>query len=429
MDTINLTNLKEIIGHTKADKKNREVNNHVHTTYSFSPYTPSSAAFHAWKAGLGAVGIMDHDSISGAEEILEAAKILGIASTAGFEVRVNMYGTALEGKKINNPDSHNIAYMAVHGVPKNKFPLVEAFLAPLAYERNLRNREEVEKLNELIAPYPIEPIDFDRDVYAKSNAAIRGSITERHILYALAEKITDRYGKGEKTVHFLEKEMKLALGGKIRQFLMDGENPHYLYDLLGVMKANFLPRFFIQPTHDECINVQLVVNFANSIGVIPAYAYLGDITESATGDKKAEKFEDDYLDLLFDELKRIGFKAVTYMPPRNTKEQLKRIQKLCKLHGFMEISGVDINSSRQTFNCPEVLDPDFEHLIDATWALIAHEKLTDGDAALSLFSPDNPLASLSLEDRIARYSIAGRKLDPADPKMTGEIEKILKEGV
>ncbi|MBN2657412.1 MAG: PHP domain-containing protein [Spirochaetales bacterium] len=425
MGQINLTNLKTKAGETVAEPKNDEVNNHVHTTYSFSPYTPAGAAFHAWKAGLGAVGIMDHDSISGAEEIIEAAKILGIASTCGFEVRVNMYGTKLEGKKINNPDSENIAYMAVHGVPKNKFPLVEAFLAPICVERNKRNRKEVERLNELIRNFPIEQIDFDRDVLAISNAGIKGSITERHILYALAGKILDQFGKGEETVHFLEETMKIDLSPKIREFLRDESNPHYRYDLLGVMKSSFLPGFFIQPDHDECINVQLVVNFANSIGAIPAYAYLGDVTESATGDKKAEKFEDDYLDLLFDELKRIGFRAVTYMPPRNRKEQLKRVQKLCSEYGLMEISGVDINSSRQSFHCPEVLDPDFSHLIDATWALIAHEKLTDGDPDLNLFSKDNPLAGLSLDERIFRYGKAGRLLDPSDPVMTEKIREIL----
>ena len=44
------------------------VNNHIHTSYSFSPYTPTSAVYFAWKAGLRTAGIMDHDSISGAKE-------------------------------------------------------------------------------------------------------------------------------------------------------------------------------------------------------------------------------------------------------------------------------------------------------------------------------------------------------------------------
>jgi len=428
MDNVNFTNLKEKIRETTANRRNEEVNNHVHTIYSFSPYTPAGAAFAAWKAGLGAVGIMDHDSISGAEEILESCKILGIGSTAGFEVRVNMNGTSMEGKKLNNPDSVNIAYMAVHGVPYNKFKEVESFLAPLCIERNKRNREEVNKLNEIISSFPIEQIDFDKDVYRQSNASVKGSITERHILYALALKITDKFGKGSETVNFLENRMELELSAKIRSILNDGNNPHYLYDLLGVLKSNFLPKFFIQPDISECISVQTVVDFANSIGAIPAYAYLGDITDSATGDKKPEKFEDDILESLFDELKRIGYKAITYMPPRNTKEQLKKVQKLCSRLGFMEISGVDINSSRQIFNCPEVLDPDFSHLIDSTWALIAHEKLTAIDNKYSLFSSSNELYDLPLEKRIFLYSKAGRMLNPQEPELTGEIKEILTKG-
>lgn len=429
MDIITFTNLKDKMENTVASPKNNEVNNHVHTAYSFSPYNPAGAAFHAWKAGLNAVGIMDHDSISGANEIIESCKILNIGSTAGFEVRVNMNGTSMEGKKLNNPDSVNIAYMAVHGVPQSKFGEVEDFLAPLCVERNKRNRKEVELLNNLISSYSIEPIDFEKDVYNQSNAALKGSITERHILYALAIKITDKFGKGKETVSFLEKEMQLVLSEKVKQFLMDDKNPHYLYDLLGVFKSNYLSKFFVQPTTQECINVQEVVDFANSIGAIPAYAYLGDITDSATGDKKAEKFEDDFVEPLFKELKRIGYKAITYMPPRNSKAQLKRVQNLCSKLDFMEISGVDINSSRQLFNCPEVLDPDFSHLIDSTWALIAHEKLASGDLKYSLFSEDNPLAGLPLKERIAIYSRAGQKLDPANPVINNEIIEILKESI
>jgi hypothetical protein len=107
------------------------------------------------------------------------------------------------------------------------------------------------------------------------------------------------------------------------------------------------------------------------------------------------------------------------MPPRNTLEQLKRVQKLCAEHGFMEISGVDINSSRQSFNCPEVLRPEFHHLVDTTWALIAHERLTSIDPKFALFSRENPLASLPLQKRLIAYAAAGRALDLRHPEESG----------
>jgi len=99
-----------------------EVNCHVHTIYSFSPYSPSAAAARARASGLAAVGIMDHDSIAGAGEMREAGRVLGIATTAGVELRVSAAGTLLEGRKINNPDSTGVFYMMIHGVPARSVP-------------------------------------------------------------------------------------------------------------------------------------------------------------------------------------------------------------------------------------------------------------------------------------------------------------------
>ena len=401
-----------------------EVNNHVHSIYSFSPYSPTMIAVKAAEAGLQTVGIMDHDSVSGCAEFLEASKAVNIASTAGFELRVNMTGTSVEGRKMNNPDEPNISYIAFHGIPATKFETLKNFLKPIHEARIARDRKEVEKLNVLLADRGAPTLDFDADVVAISEAASGGSITERHILYALSLKLIATHGKGQALVDYIEGPLQVPVAGKLRELLLDLENPHYAYDLLGAFKAAFVPEFFIASGYDECISVFDAVKLANEIGAIPAYAYLGDVGESPTGDKKAEKFEDDFLDELIPELSQIGFKAITYMPPRNTREQLARLRKLCQANGLMEISGVDINSSRQSFNCPILLEPEFRHLTDAAWALIAHEKLAAADPKLALFNADNPLASQSVEERIEAYAAVGKQMDHTRPeeaiKLTGE---------
>jgi hypothetical protein len=394
----------------------QEINNHVHSTYSFSPYAPAEIPAKAKEAGLGTVGIMDHDSVSGCAEFLEAAKVVGIAATAGCEIRVNMDGTLVEGRKTNNPDEPNVSYIAFHGIPRTQFKAVAEFLKPITKARIARDRKEVELLNAKLTQLGAPQLDFENDVMAISEAANGGSITERHILYALSLKLIAAYGKGQKLIDFVEQQMKIPMPGKLKAVLLDLNNPHYAYDLLGVFKSALVPDFFILSGKEECINVRDAVKFANDIGAIPAYAYLGDVGESPTGDKKAEKFEDDYLDALVPELKKIGFKAITYMPPRNTKPQLLRLQKLCQANGLMEISGVDINSSRQDFNCPILIEPEFRHLVDAAWALIAHEKLAAADPKLGLFHPQNPLAAQPLEKRIIRYAEIGRKIDNKKPE-------------
>jgi hypothetical protein len=398
-----------------------EVNNHVHSTYSFSPYSPTMIAVKAAEAGLRTVGIMDHDSVSGCAEFLEAGKAVNIASTCGCEIRVNMDDTIMQGRKTNNPDEPNITYMAFHGIPATQFKAVERFLKPIHEARIRRDRKEVKKLNRLLVERNAPTLDFDTDIMAISQAAGGGSITERHILYALALKLIKAHGKGQQLIDFIEKEMQSPLAASLKEMLLDEGNPHFSYDLLGAFKSALVPEFFLHSSYEECMSVYKAVDFANEIGAIPAYAYLGDVGESPTGDKKAEKFEDDFLDDLVPELAKIGFQAITYMPPRNTREQLVRLQKLCQENGLMEISGVDINSSRQSFNCPILLEPDFAHLADAAWALIAHEKLTAHDPKLALFSSDNPWGAQSLDERLATYADIGKRMDHTHPEKAIEL--------
>jgi hypothetical protein len=394
----------------------REVNCHVHTFYSFSPYSPAAAAERAQAAGLAAVGIMDHDSMAGAVEMRDAGKIIGIATTAGVELRVSAAGTSLEGRRINNPDSLGNLYMIIHGVPGRSVARVRQFLQPLQAARELRGRRMLEALNRLLPGYGIRTLDWQRDVRARSRADDGGTVTERHLLYAAASAIVEKTGRGEALLSFLHGTIGIDPPPRIAGWLADPANEMLLFDLLGVLKSSFIEKVYVQPGPDECAPVRDVIRFGEEVGGIPTYAYLGDVTDSPTGDKKAERFEDSYLEELMAEAMRLGFRAIAYMPPRNTIAQLRRVQELCARHGFMEISGVDINSPRQSFNCPELQQPEFSHLIGATWALIAHERLSDSHPRYGLFHRDNPLARLPLAERIAEYAEVGRALDPSDER-------------
>lgn len=392
-----------------------EVNNHVHTTYSFSPYTPTEAVERAVAAGLAAVGIMDHDSVAGADEMHRAGRSLGIATTAGVELRVSAAGTALAGRMINNPDSPGILYVMLHGIPARRIDEVAAFLRPIQASRERRTARMTEALNRLLPDLGLPALEFARDVRGISRADAGGTVTERHLLFALAGRILAAVGRGPGLPAWLRERAGLQTPPRLERLLADPTNPHLAYDLLGVLKSSFLGRIFVQPDAAECVPVADAVALGVAVGAIPCYGYLGDVGESPTGDKKAEHFEDAWLDELVAELPRLGFRAVAYMPPRNTLAQLRRVRDLCAAHGLMEISGVDINSPRQSFRCPEVLQPEFVHLVDATWALIAHEKLQAAGDRYGLFHPDNPLADRSQSDRIAAYAAIGRRIDPRNP--------------
>ena len=358
-------------GEIEAPKQGNDVNNHIHTTFSFSPYSPTKAVWMAYNAGLQTAGIMDHDSLSGAREFIEAGKIVGILTTIGVECRVNMKNTPLGDKRINNPDQKGIAYCTMHGVPHQHIDEVVNFFKPYVARRNERNRKMIDKINELTAPYGIKT-DFDKDVVPLSEFANGGSITERHLLFALSKKITERFGKGEAVVKFLTEDMGISVSGKVQGFLMDSENVNYEYDLLGALKSNLVEKFYID-ADVECPDVTEMIALAAKINAFSAYAYLGEVGDSVTGDKKTQKFEDDYIDLLFDVIKDLKFKAVTYMPSRNTMEQLRRIRSMCDKYGFFQISGEDINSPRQSFICEAQRNPEFANLYESTMTLIRHE--------------------------------------------------------
>ena len=98
------------------------------------------------------------------------------------------------------------------------------------------------------------------------------------------------------------------------------------------------------------------------------------------------------------------------MPTRNTSAQLERLGKLCKENDLFEISGEDVNSPRQKFECVALANPQFSHLIDATWALIGHEALsTKNGVSAGMFSKQTVEKMPSLSDRIAYFSKEGRK--------------------
>ena len=335
-----LENLKILL--SKEEKKPivlpQYSNNHIHTTFSFSPYSPTAAVWAARRAGLSTAGIMDHDSIGGAAEFRRAAELAGIGATCGVEMRISWAKTPFADKRINNPDQLGVAYMTFHSIRERFFNQTADFLKPYRERRNARNIKMLRKISDATGI----PLDFEKDVLPLSEYKNGGSVTERHLLFALAKKVLPKGTEDEQ------------------------------YKLLGKYKAGLIHEVYIEPT-DELMPLTEAMSFAKDIDAILCYPYLGDVTESPTGDKKAAKFEDDYLDELMAFLPTVGIPAVTFMPSRNTSVQLERLMGLCEKNNLKQISGEDINSPSQSFICKQLADPRYSHLVDAAWELVKRE--------------------------------------------------------
>lgn len=390
---------------TPADTDGIEyVNCHIHTTYSFSPYTPTAAVWKAKEAGLATAGIMDHDSIGGAEEFIRAGKILDMPVTVGFECRVSCVDTPLEGRRINNPDQTSCAYVAMHGIPHNKFAEAEAALRPLRIARDFRNEKMCANISALTEKIGIS-IDYKNDVLPISNHRLGGGVTERHVLFALTKKLTENR-KREDAISLVE-ELCGDISSK-KDMLASAPTEYFQYDVLGILKSSMISEIYV-PADDELMTMDQFCALADSLGAVSAYAYLGDIVgSSVTGDKKSQTFEDSYIDVLFDTLKEKGFRAVTYMPSRNTAEQLDRVMQMCDHYGFFQISGEDINSPRQKFICSALADNKFDHLRRNAFALIGHERISEINSAKGMFSTAIVSRTTSIDERAAEFEKIGR---------------------
>jgi len=312
----------------------------------------------AKEAGLCAAGIVDHDTISGAREFLAEGERLGFPVTIGYEMRVFHAHTAIGARRTNHPDQSDLTYLTFHGVPHTKIDAVDRFLQPVRKARGERNRAMCARLG----------VDYEREVLPLSMHEKGGSVTERHILFALA--------KGD-------------------------------YGKLAALKSEF--KDYIPAGREECPNIEDALAFANENQIIATYPYLGDVTNSVTGDKKAAKFEDGHLDELVAALHEMGFRAISYMPSRNTMEQIMRLRALCERYGMLQISGEDINSPSQPFVCQAMREPVFANLYHTTWALIGHEQAATRNLSDGFASLDMPL-----EEKIEHFSKLGRAIFSGD---------------
>ncbi|MBR4664298.1 MAG: PHP domain-containing protein [Lentisphaeria bacterium] len=105
---------------------------HIHSSASDGSDPPAGLVGAAQRAGLSAIALTDHDTISGLPEFLRAAEGSGLTAVPGVEISSNLY----------NKEIH-ILGLFVDPVS----PELNAFLEDLRNRRNIRNRQMIEKLN------------------------------------------------------------------------------------------------------------------------------------------------------------------------------------------------------------------------------------------------------------------------------------------
>ncbi len=332
-------------------------NIHTHTTYSFSPYSPTAAVFAAKLEGLSTVGIVDHDSMGGALELLEAGKIANIPTTFGMEVRVTMANTPLENLRTNNQEALGNSYMTIHHVPAQYATQVNDWFAPYRNHRLERTRSMIPNINKL---FPDLNLDLDKDVLPLTQFANGGTITERHLMYGLAKKIIALAGKGQAIADYFDCR-HIPYSSNQLDMILEVDSPIYDYDVMDILKGSVISKIFIAPTV-ECPPLAPVADLCQQVGAMLCYPYFGSNSK--------KEFEDNHLLEIFTYYKENGVTGVTYTPPRNSHEQLAKVRQMAEQLDLFLCSGEDINAPRQSFVTSTMDDPRYHHLAAAAMQLL-----------------------------------------------------------
>lgn len=166
-------------GALTAPPPQENCNLHVHTFFSYNAFghSPSSLAWLARREGIQLMGIVDFDTLEGAEEFLWSCGQLQVRGTVSLETRI--YLPEFADRVITSKGQPGVAYTILSGFASGSLsPLAQTKYAELRSYLTSRNERIVQSLNDYLSPLVL---DYSRDVVSLSAGE---TPTERHIMEA-----------------------------------------------------------------------------------------------------------------------------------------------------------------------------------------------------------------------------------------------------
>jgi len=275
-----------------------EVNLHCHTFFSYNAYgySPSRFAWEAYRSGLEVAGVVDFDCLDATREFLDAGRLLGLKTTAGFESRV--YIRECADTVINSPKQPGVFYLVGTGFTMGP-PAGSAaalMLTDMAARARSRNLEIMRLVNGFLR---MVRVDYERDVLPLTAA---GNATERHMLEAYEQKAREVMGEGEALARFWSE--KLGEDKELVRKLL-GDVPA-LKDLIRKKLMKHGGVGYVEPNAGSFPPLDDVVKMAIECEAIPSACWL-DGTSGGEADPREH----------FRFLRDKGCLTVTVIPDRN----------------------------------------------------------------------------------------------------------------
>jgi len=397
------------------------VNLHSHTFYSFNAYgySPSSLAWEAKKRGLSAFGIMDHETLAGVEEFLDACRLLAVRGLGGIETRVFIPGWS--DREINMPGEPGVFGFLGCGFTSGTAPAgskAQKLLVRMASSARDRNLSLISKLNGHLVDIEIS---YEREVLALVPTG--GTATERHIALLLESKARSVFPDPAAQAAFWSGALELGKVEVARALAVPGE-------LALSIRSRLMKRdgpCYCPATRESYPSLGESIAMMRELQAVPVAGWLDGMSRGEQDPR-----------LLLDLMKENDVPAISIIPDRNWNipDQEMRQRKTHKLHEILDESlkrkmvlvvGTDMSKHGQKFvddfNA-EPLKPFAAEFVRGAMILVGHARLLESvGVGLSSAEVDERFQG-NLDRRNAFFAELGSYEAPANEQEGAELRAV-----
>jgi len=311
------------------DKPIVQVNNHLHTPFSFSAFgSVEEALDQAVEEGVQVVGVNDFFTFDAYNAWCDGAFARKLFPLFNVEFIGLNKNEQEQGKKVNDPGNPGRTYLSGKALA---YPVVlsQSTLQRINSLRNEANdyvKRMTDKVNNWLdsAGFPFQ-IDFFRMQHDLS----LGQVRERHLARAIRLQAEQHLsGAGELEAFYL-----FALNG----LAVDANNEAQVENELrnALFKAG--KPAYIEEDDNGFLDVETLRDIILEAGGVPAYPFLGDAVEGFTDFERNR-------DETVRKLKGLGIWSVEFIPTRNDHARLKEYVTCLHDQGFVVSFGTEHNA-------------------------------------------------------------------------------------
>jgi hypothetical protein len=422
-DALGMLNQLLRLGHVAVVPEQPLVNLHSHTFYSYNAYgySPSALAWEAKKRGLYAFGIMDHETLAGVEELLDACRLLGIRGLGGIETRV--FVSEWSDREINMPGEPGVFGFLGSGFMSGAAPAgsdAQKLLARIASSARDRILSLIRKINERLVDIEIN----DEEVL--SLVPPGGTATERHIALLLESKARSAFPDEAVQTAFWSGVLKLGEADVARALAVPGE-------LALCIRSRLMKRggpCYVPITKESYPSLRESIAMMRDLQAVPVAGWLDGMSRGEQDPRR-----------LLELMAENNVPAISIIPDRNwnISDPPVRQRKIRNLHEILHESirrkmiivvGTDMSKHGQKFvddfNA-EPLKPFAEEFMKGAMILVGHVRLVESlgfgllsDAVDERFRGD-------LDKRNAFFAKLGTYKAPENEHERSELRAVVKQ--